>query len=121
VSLEAEGENQEAFKLLMKTKKSDNKMQVPGMNVIQIPFSFVPREISCYECTIAVAMNDKIQWKYPIKGVTESVSNTVLYNFKTKCREKFEDEFRVYLQGISHLNGPDDTFTFEFENVPAEL
>lgn len=37
ITLEAEGENKEVFKLLTKTKKNENEkttMQVPGMNVI---------------------------------------------------------------------------------------
>lgn len=33
---------------------------VPGMNVMQIPFSFVPREITSYYCEIIVMMNEKI-------------------------------------------------------------
>lgn len=44
------------------------------MNVVQIPFSFVPREINCYECVVVVSMNEKIEWRYPIRGVTESIS-----------------------------------------------
>lgn len=53
------------------------------MNIIQIPFSFVPREINCYDCVVVVSMNEKIEWRYPLRGVTESVSNVISYHFKT--------------------------------------
>ena len=51
VELEAEGHNKEVFRLL--TSKSD-KILVPGMNVLQIPFSFVPREITSYYSEIII-------------------------------------------------------------------
>jgi hypothetical protein len=78
ISMDAEGHNANVFKLLVanrKGKSETDKVLVPGMNVIQVPFSFVPREITCYYCEIVVAMNEKIQWRFPVKGVTESVSN----------------------------------------------
>jgi hypothetical protein len=89
--------------LLLNRKKKDGeseKVLVPGMNVMQVPFSFVPREITCYYCEIMVSMNEKISWRFPVKGVTESVSNQTLFNFKAKCREKWEDEIKVGLTGI---------------------
>ena len=56
VTMEADEQNQEVFKLLTKSKKNDTKtvLNVPGMNIAQIPFSFVPREINCYSCEIVV-------------------------------------------------------------------
>lgn len=45
-------------------------------------------------------MNEKIQWRFPVKGITESVSNVTLFNFKCKCREKWEDEIKIPLTGI---------------------
>jgi hypothetical protein len=65
----------EVFKLLLKTKKPDGKMTIQGLQTIQIPFSFTPREIRSYVCDINVAMNDKIKWKYPLTGHTESFSS----------------------------------------------
>ena len=82
INLEAMGPNEEVFKLLMKKGKNNDKISVPGMNVLQIPFSFVPREITCYYCEIVVSMNEKISWRFPVKGVTESVSNQTLFSFK---------------------------------------
>ena len=76
-------DNNEVFKLITKSKNDKNIFQVPGMNIIQIPFSFVPREINTYHCEIIISMNDKISWKYPIKGITESVVNTVMFHLKT--------------------------------------
>jgi hypothetical protein len=45
ITMSATGENEEIFKLLTKSKSGEMKttMTVPGMNVVQIPFSFVPR------------------------------------------------------------------------------
>ena len=31
-------------------------------------------------------MNDRIQWKYPIEGLTEAFSQGILQTLKTKCR-----------------------------------
>lgn len=104
ITLEADKDNQEVFKLLTKMKKEDQgkaKVSVPGMNILQIPFSFVPREINCYYCEIVVSMNEKIQWRYPIKGVTESVYSQVLHSYKAQCREKVEHDLKVYLPGVT--------------------
>lgn len=55
-------------------------------------------------------MNDKISWKYPILGITESYSSGVLKIFKTKCRQPLESDLEINLPGISHLHGHNDTF-----------
>jgi hypothetical protein len=86
-----------------------------------VPFSFVPREITCYYSEIVVAMNDKIQWRFPIKGITESVNNTTLFHFKSRCREKWEDEVKIQLPGIVQSLGSDDRFEYELGGVPLEL
>lgn len=31
-------------------------------------------------------MNETIQWKYPIKGITESCMSNIAYNLVTKAR-----------------------------------
>ncbi|CAD8117028.1 unnamed protein product [Paramecium sonneborni] len=118
VDLEAEGHNKNVFKLL--TTKTD-KILVPGMNVLQIPFSFVPREITSYYTEIVIQMNEKISWNFPIKGVTESVSNQTLFHFKAKCRDKWEDEIKIGLQGIAQSLQADDKFDFELANIPIDL
>ena len=46
---------------------------------------------------MVVAMNEKIQWRYPIIGITESFAAGTLKSFKTKCRQQTEAEFDVRL------------------------
>jgi hypothetical protein len=36
-----------------------------------IPFTFTPKEISDYYAEIIIAMNEKIKWRFPIKGISE--------------------------------------------------
>jgi len=62
-------------------------------------------------------MNDKIQWVYPIIGITESLSQGLLKVLKTRCRSVLESEFEVHLPGISQIKkGKDDLFTFDIQN-----
>jgi hypothetical protein len=90
ISLESEDpEALEVFKLLLKTKKSDGRLMISGMQQLQIPFSFTPREIRSYRCEVVIAMNDKIKWKYPMVGHTESFAAGPQALFKTKCRIPF--------------------------------
>jgi len=49
-------------------------------------------------------MNEKIEWRYPIKGVTESVVNAVIYHLKTQCRLSVEEEMKIQLPGVKDLN-----------------
>ncbi|CAD8106047.1 unnamed protein product [Paramecium primaurelia] len=118
IDLDAQGHNKDIFRLL--TSKND-KVLIPGMNVLQIPYSFVPREITSYYAEVIVQMNEKISWIFPIKGVTESVSNQTLFHFKAKCRDKWEDEIKIGLQGIAQSLQADDKFEFELGNVPVDL
>lgn len=75
---------QEAFKLILKS----NVMGVKANEVLEIPFSFIPSACQKYECTISVVISEKIQWTYPIVGVTEVNNNETVVSLKTKCREK---------------------------------
>lgn len=49
-------------------------------------------------------MNEKIEWRYPIKGVTESVVNQVIYHLKTQCRSSVEEEMKIQLPGVLIYN-----------------
>lgn len=58
-------------KIAGKTEGEDRFiMPVGGLQVLLIPFSFIPRDITKYNCEIVVAMNEKIEWRFPIEGVT---------------------------------------------------
>ncbi|KAL4497051.1 hypothetical protein ABPG72_002207 [Tetrahymena utriculariae] len=122
ILLESEDDSvKDVLQLLTKKSGKDDNIYVPGLGVIQIPFSFTPREIRCYECKIIVSMNDKIQWKYPIQAITESYSTGILSTFKTKCRVFYENEFKIQLPGITDVFGERDTFEYEIKNLPPKL
>lgn len=116
VRLEAEGVNRDAFELLLKK----TTVLVNGMNIIQIPFSFLPRAISDFFCEIVVMMNEKISWRYPIRGVTESFFNNMEFAIKTPCRRKYEDDLKVFLPGLGQVEN-DDVFTLEVTNYPKDV
>lgn len=118
VQLELVG-NEEAhqvFKILLKKLR----MTIGGMNSVQIPISFLPRTINDYYAEVVVSMNEKIRWRYPIKGVTESFSNTSDFYLKTKCRLKTEQELNITLPGNPSLS-PQDVYTLELANIPPEF
>jgi hypothetical protein len=96
VTLNGPERSLEVFQLLLKK----NKVTVGPLAILQIPFSFTPKEISEYHAFITVYMNEKVQWRFPLHGITESFSNTVAYNFKTRCRQTFEQQLKIILPGL---------------------
>ena len=116
ITLEAFDKNKDVFQLLLRK----NKIQVQGLSIFQIPLLFAPREINEYQCEIIVFMNEKIQWRYPIKGVTESFLNNVTFNFKVKSRETFTDELKINLPGLPKELCK-ETFNLEIDNIPQEF
>jgi hypothetical protein len=46
-------------------------------------------------------MNEKIEWRYPIKGITESVQNSIAYHFKEQCRNKLDQDIKFFLPGVN--------------------
>ena len=115
IALEAADDSQKAFEILLKK----TKISIGGLNTIQIPVSFLPRAISDYFAEVVIQMNDKISWRYPIRGVTESVSSSSDYFIKTKCRNKYETELKIVLPGNLHTN-PEETYSLELLNIPKE-
>ena len=107
--------SKEALQLLIKKPK----VSIIGLNILQIPFSFTPKEISEYRADIVVFMNEKIQWRYPIKAITESSSQGVGFRFKTKSRIELVEEISIKLPGL-----PTDTknqqFVYEIDNIDQE-
>ena len=65
-------------------------------------------------------MNEKIQWKYPIKGITESISNLVSYNFKTKSRVPLESNLKINLPGLPKTF-TNEVFDLEISGIPLEF
>ena len=115
ITIEADSKSKEAFELLMKKPK----VQIGALNVLQIPFSFLPHAISEYFAQIIITMNEKITWRYPIKGITESYSNGIDFHLKTKCRVKYEQELKINLPGVGAEIT--DIFTINIVNQPKEL
>ena len=115
LTLEANEESKKVFEILLKK----TKLTIGGLNVIQIPVSFLPRAISDYYVEVVITMNEKISWRYPLRGVTESYSTSSDFSLKTKCRVRHETELKINLPGNPHVN-PDDHYTLELLNIPKE-
>lgn len=116
VSMEVDEKNKGVFQLLLRK----TKVTVQGLTVFQIPVLFTPREINEYHCEVSVLMNDKIQWRYPIKGVTESFLNNLSFSFKVKSRETLIDELNIQLPGLPQELCK-ETFMLEIDNIPQEF
>ena len=115
ISLEADEESRKVFEILLKK----TKVTIGGLNVIQMPISFLPRAIHDYYAELVITMNEKISWRYPLKGVTESYSSSSDFFLKTKCRVRYETELKVNLPGNPNVD-PNETYTLELMNVPKE-
>lgn len=117
ISIEHSNElSKEALQLLIKKPKTS----ILGLNVLQIPFSFTPKEISEYHADIIVFMNEKIQWRYPIHAITESTSQGISYRFKTKARVPLTEEIQIMLPGLP-LDTKNQLFTYEVTNIDTEM
>ncbi|EGR31281.1 hypothetical protein IMG5_114390, partial [Ichthyophthirius multifiliis] len=109
----------EVLKLVKKGKEA--YITIPSQTIYQIPFTFQPKEIRCYECDVVVSMNEKIKWRFPIRAVTESFSTGILETFKTKARVQINQEFSVHLPGLNNLQDNNETFKYELQNIPEEM
>jgi len=39
-------------------------------------------------------------WKYPLRGIAESASTAIDYNFKTKARKPLDQQIKIHLPGF---------------------
>lgn len=73
---------------------------------------------------LVVSLNDKLSWRYPIKGVTESSMSTIVFNLVTKAREQYEQDIQITLPGLP-LRSTVPVTALKFRamvgNVPEEL
>ena len=115
IDLIGNDDSQQVFKLLLKKTKAT----INGLSHLQIPVSFLPRNINDYYAEVVVAMNEKIKWKYPLKGVTESYSNSSDFYIRTKCRVKQESDLHITLPGNPGIS-PEDVYSLELANIPKE-
>jgi len=77
------------------SKKNNQKIAVQPNSNLQIPFTFYPKEIREYKADIIVELNDKIQWTYPVRIVTESKSVNVDFIFSTTSRKRLEKDIEL--------------------------
>jgi hypothetical protein len=61
-------------------------------------------------------MSKQLVWKYPLRGIAESASNTINYHFRTRARQPMEESIRIVLPGFELIN-TDDTFQYELNVV----
>ena len=116
VMLEADEKSKQVFEVLMHKKK----VTIEPLCYLNIPFSFIPKEISDYHADIVVMMNEKLSWKYPVLGITEATSTTVDHSFKTASRVVTEKEIRFSLPGITDIV-PGETFVHELNVFTKEF
>jgi len=114
--LEADEKSKQVFEVLMHKKK----VTIEPLCYLNIPFSFIPKEISDYHADIVVMMNEKLSWKYPVLGITEATSTTVDHSFKTASRVVTEKEIRFSLPGITDIV-PGETFVHELNVFTKEF
>lgn len=89
-----------AFSLINKK----NKVTLPPGTNVQIPISFYASEIRDYNCTVVLHLNEKINWRFPIKLITESKTKAVELNILTECRKKVDKDFVIHLPGLSTID-----------------
>lgn len=105
-------EDKEVFELLNKKQK----VSLSQGNVLQVPISYYPNEISEYRAKLILRMSEKIKWVYPIKVITEANMSFKELSLATICRKKKEKKFSVELPGVRNLLKSD-----EFEVEVTEL
>lgn len=82
------------------------------LGILQIPYSFSPETMTESKATIVVSMSKQLVWKYPLRGIAESASNTINYHFRTRARQPFEEQIKIVLPGFQIIS-LEDTFTYE--------
>lgn len=70
------------------------------------------------KATIVVSMSKQLVWKYPLRGIAESASNSTDFHFRTRARQPFEETLKINLPGFKLVN-LDDTFNYELRIVNA--
>lgn len=114
VTVTLESKDAKIFSLLLKR----NKFSMGPLGILQIPYSFSPETMTESKATIVVSMSKQLVWKYPLRGIAESASNTINYHFRTRARQPMEESIRIVLPGFELIN-TDDTFQYELNVVQA--
>ena len=101
------------------SKKNNQKIAVQPNSNLQIPFTFYPKEIREYKADIIVELNDKIQWTYPVRIVTESKSVNVDFIFSTTSRKRLEKDIELQQPGLTDVD-PSEAFKAEVHPLTQE-
>ena len=108
VEISMETNDTKVFALIIKR----SKFTVGPLGSLQIPFSFTPHSMIESSATIVVTMTKTLIWKYPIKGIAESVSHSTDFLFKCKARTQLDEKIKVKLSDIGDFK-PEERFSFE--------
>jgi len=108
VQVSLESKDTKIFSMLLKR----NKFSMGPLGILQIPYSFSPETMTESKATIVVSMSKQLVWKYPLRGIAESASNTINYHFRTRARQPFEESIKIVLPGFQMIN-LEDTFNYE--------
>eukprot|EP00698_Gefionella_okellyi_P007756 TRINITY_DN1898_c0_g1_i1.p1 TRINITY_DN1898_c0_g1~~TRINITY_DN1898_c0_g1_i1.p1 ORF type:complete len:2231 (+),score=540.36 TRINITY_DN1898_c0_g1_i1:707-6694(+) len=106
VSLESETN---AFQLM----KRMNSVTVQKFAVLQIPLGFTPTLMQDFHCTVVVATDGGLAWRFPVKGVAETPANRTI-RLRCRARNKVEETLELVLPGLGQ-HDPDELFTYELK------
>jgi len=115
VHIHLEGNEDNVFSILLKK----TRLSINGQSFLSIPVSFLPKNINDYNANLVVAMSEKIKWRYPLRGITESYTSASDFYLKTKCRVRLDKELRINLSGNPTVD-PKETYSIELANIPPE-
>ena len=93
----------DAFTLLLKQPYC----QISAFGGLQVPFIFVPTEISEYKAIVEIEReassenSDMLRWTYPIRGVAEALPSGEDIKIVTQARESLRHLVTVPLRGLS--------------------
>eukprot|EP00762_Andalucia_godoyi_P000316 ANDGO_03161.mRNA.1 hypothetical protein H310_00289 len=97
------------------------RQAVKGFSTLQIPFSFTPTRMTEFNAHLLVEMiapppssadyaanfdehvpgtNQRLQWKYPIRGVAENTPSDRPFRFKCKARTRMEENVEIVLPDL---------------------
>ena len=114
VSLETDDPN--IFTLLLKR----TKFNIGPLGILQIPYSFQPQSMTETKSQIIVSMSKQLVWKYPIRGIAESVSQQIDFNFKKKSRQQLRELIKIKLPGLEDVS-QDEVYTYELNVLSSQF
>jgi len=90
VEFDMETDAPDTWKLIAKKKV----VTLEPLGFIQIPLNFTPTVIGKTHAVVSINIG-KIQWTYPLTGVTETRSDKIDFNIVTQSRKLVEEDLVV--------------------------